>query len=266
MTKLRVSFKGHLGQMSATSFSAILTQSLRVLGYIDRRISERRGGSIDWVIAGVRQGSVVLELAARPRPGVTHDMSGQVVRGFVGGIEIIEDIGETPAYFSQDDLVSVRDIVRQLGRDGISGIEYATDDEAPVELRSEAEAKLERLLGVRYRALGSVEGKIELVSIRRGSRRFNITEERTLKSVKCNLPDESEAAAIDAMRDRRRVVATGLVGFNGKDEAVSIELRKPLRFLEESEDLPRASDLLGRDPDITDGMLTEDYLRSLRDG
>lgn len=266
MATLQVSVRGQMGQMSVTSFVAILQRSVKVLQDLDRRISGERRGTVDWVINRVREGSVELEIASRPRRGVREDYGAHAAQHFTDGIHTIRATGETPAHFSQDNLIAIRDIVRQLGRDGVNGVGYKPANESPVELTPEVETELDKLVGVRYRAVGSIEGRIELVSVSRRSRRFNITHERTLRAIRCNLPENIEATAIDAMRDRRRVVATGMVAYNGKDEAITLDVRQPLRFLGLASELPRSADLAGSDRDITGSMSTEDYVRSIRDG
>ena len=266
MATLQVSVKGEMGLLSATSFIVILQRSLQILQDLDRRMSEEWRGTVDWVINHVREGSIDVELASRPRRGVQEDYGLRAVEGFTRGLRTIHTIGETPAYFSQDNLVAVLDMVRQFGRDGVSGVAYIPGDDLLVELTREAEPELQKLVGIRYRALGAIEGRIELISVRRGSRRFNLTHARTLRTIRCNLPDSIEESAIEAMRDRRRVVASGVVGYNGKDEAIRLDVRQPLRFLGRAEELPKGRDLAGSDPDITGSMSTEDFVRSIRDG
>ena len=249
MATLQVKVKGEIGQLSASSFAAILRRSLDVLQDLDRRMSETSRGTVDWVISRIGEGSINLDITSRPRRGIEDDYGTRAVEGFTNGIRTISTIGETPAYFSQKNLLAIRDIVREVGRDGVSGVDYGLPDELPVVLTQETESELENLVGIRYRALGSIEGMIELVSIRRGSRRFNLTQERTLRVIRCNLPDLVEDAAIQAMRDKRRVIAFGLVAYNGRNEAISLDLRQELRFFGLPDELPTSQDLAGSDPE-----------------
>jgi hypothetical protein len=77
---------------------------------------------------------------------------------------------------------------------------------------------------VRYTTFGSVEGKIELVSIKKSARRFNLTEDRTQRSIRCSLPDELEDSVFAAIRDRRRVIVTGLIGYNAKHDPIRVQV------------------------------------------
>jgi hypothetical protein len=263
MGTMRLTIKGSLGQISAVSFAFIIDHSLRVLRDLDRRTSEERLGTIKWVVAGLGEGSLYVDLATRTTRGDV-DHAPAVIHRFTTGLDWIQREGATPPYFSHDNVVAIRDIVRQFARDGVAGVDYRTSDGSPVELSRRSEPELEKLVGVRYRALGSIEGRVELVSVRRGARRFNITHHRTLRAIRCNLPEELEESIFEAIKERRRVVATGQIAYNAKNEPIRLEVKERLRFLGRAEELPTVDDLAGSDREITGPMSTEDFVRSLR--
>lgn len=62
------------------------------------------------------------------------------------------------------------------------------------------------------------------------------------------------------------MVASGLIAYNIRDEPMKLDVRGNLRFLGEPEDLPTITELAGSDRELTGGMDTEDFIRSLRDG
>ena len=100
MATLQVKVKGEIGQLSASSFAAILRRSLDVLQDLDRRMSETSRGTVDWVISRIVEGSINLDITSRPRRGIEDDYGTRAVKGFTNGIHTITTIGETPAYFS----------------------------------------------------------------------------------------------------------------------------------------------------------------------
>lgn len=264
MAKIRITVQGKLGHISVLSFLAIINKSLGVLRNLDIRISEQQRGTLQWVITGLGEGSSYVDIDTRILRG-NIDVSDRVVSGFANGVEHIRQRGGTPPYFSQVDVVAIRDIVRQFGRDGVEGVNYQ-DAESRVELTPEVEQELERLVGIRYKAYGSIEGKIELVSIKQGARRFSLTHDRTLRSIKCTLPDDIEGSVFNAAENRRRVIVTGLIAYNAKNEAISVEVKGGLRLLGWEKELPTTEDLGGSDPTFTGELSTEDFVRSLRDG
>lgn len=265
MTTLRVTIRGFLGQISAESFTAILQRTLRVLHELDRRMSEERRGTLRWVVTGLGEGSAYIELSTKVIHG-NRDYSSQVLQRFTSGLAQIQREGITPPYFSHNDMEALRDIVRQFRKDGVASVGYIRPNSNPVELTEEAGTELEKLVGVRYRAFGSIEGRVELVSVKRGARRFNITHHRTLRSIRCTLPENIEGSVLDAIKGRYRVVASGMVSYNAKNEPIGLNVTEPLRFLGRQEDLPTTADLGGADPEITGSMTTEVFIRSLRDG
>lgn len=264
MATLRITIRGTLGQISASSFEAVLHHSLRILRDLDRRISEERRGTLQWVVSGLGEGSGFLDLTTRVIRGDT-DYAPKVHGTFTTGVDTIQREGVTPPYFSYEDMAAIRDIVREVGRDGLEGVHYRSDQAAST-LSQDAEAELDKLVGIRYRAYGAIEGHVELVSVKRRARRFDVTHHRTLKAIRCNLPEQLEDSVFQAIKERRRVVVSGLIGYNAKNEPVRVQVKKPIRFLGRPEDLPTSTDIAGSDGDLTGAVSTEDFVRSLRDG
>jgi hypothetical protein len=107
-----------------------------------------------------------------------------------------------------------------------------------------------------------VEGRLELVSIHVGARRFNVYHAITQKAIRCNLPTEIED---DVVRNLgRRVIVSGTVSYNERGEPISVDVHH-FRPLKEENDLPSVADMLGMAPDITGNLTTEEYIRQLRD-
>jgi len=268
MSKLRITVRGNLGQLSAESFAEVLTRALKVLRDIDLRLSNGRQKSVRWVVSGLFESSAGIVLESRPVRG--PDRSREIRDAFTGGIAKLEQ-GTTPPYFSTNDVASVQKMVQRIGVEGVTGIGFQPEDvaedqpRATVELTRTADLALAKLTGIAYRAIGSIEGRVELVSVKRAARRFNVTENRTLRSVRCTFPDDVEDAVFAAIQGRRRVIITGKIAYNGANEPVSIFVTRPIRFLKEDRDLPSASDLAGADLDLSGPLSTEDFLRTVRD-
>lgn len=269
MATLRITLRGSLGQISAKSLAAVLNRSLDILRDLDLRLSEQRGGSLDWVIAGVGEGSLYVDLGTRIKKG-DRDFGPRVHDTFTNGIRVIKEEGITPPYFSEEDVSRISKIVGDIGRHGMNAVEYLDLEpargQAAVDLTPDVEPVLHKLVGVSYHALGSIEGRVELVSIQKRRRRFNVTIDRTLKAVQCNLPAELEDRIIEAMRERRRVLVSGRISYNALAEPIRVSVQGAIRLLSERKDLPTSEELAGSDPDLTGSISTEEYVRSLRDG
>ena len=123
--------------------------------------------------------------------------------------------------------------------------------------------KVRLLTRVRNKSIGSVEGRLELVSTHVRTRRFNIYHAITNKAVRCNLPVAMEEQAISNLG--RRVIVSGIVSYNAVGEPVKVEVDR-LRVLKEEKELPTIVEMLGMTPDITGDLSTEEHIRQLRDG
>ena len=267
MATLRIEIKGELGQISVRSFASVLEHSIAVLHSLDRRISQETQGTLHWVVKDIGHGSDIhLDLATQLVHG-NRDYSPEVHGRFETGIRVIRQEEGTPPYFSYKDIMAVREIVRNFGRDGVRAVSYKSEAaEQPAELTHEAGPELNRLTGVAYYGLGSIEGRVEVVSVRRKWKHFNITEQRTGRTITCSLPYNLEDDVFEAIQHRRRIVASGRIAYNLRDEPMKLTVTGKLRFLGQESELPSIDDLAGSDKELTGETETEDYIRSLRDG
>jgi hypothetical protein len=266
MPTLRIIVKGSLGEIAAHSFISTLEHSLAVLHDIDRRVSQLRLGSTHWVIAGLGTSSTYVELATRQLRG-KEDYPKRVAEYFTDGIRYLKQEGRTPPYFSADNIAVLQQILRDFSKNGAHGVGYSLDDgRLTAELSTENEPDIAKLIGVAYKAIGSIEGKIEVVSLRRRSKRFSITQSRTQRAIRCNLTVELEDDVIRAMHERRRVIVTGVISYNEKGEPVAVQVKQPIRFLKAERELPSIEDLRGSDKNLTGAMTSEEYFRSLGNG
>ena len=263
MARVTLAVQGKLGDMSLDSFLRVLKESHAILAELDRAVSQQRNGTLRWVVSGLSTGSVVVEAESRVIRGET-DFGPQVTERFVDGIHTIQTEAITPALFSLDSLTAMRRIVRILGTDGVSGLAVdAPESDKSVELSATANENIQALVGVHHKSLGSVEGRLELISIHAKERRFNVYHAITQKAVRCNLSKGMEEEVVRSLG--RRVVVSGEVSYNVRREPVRVAVDH-MRMLKAENDLPSIQNMLGLASDITGELTTEEYIRELRDG
>lgn len=263
MARLRLQLHGNLGEIPARTFVRFIDNSLKVLSELDRAVSSERTGTLLWTMSDLRRGSALVDIQSRVVRG-HEDFAPAVTRAYKNGLANLQVEARTPALFTLDSVRLVRDIVRTIGRNGVTSASVMLPEQGDaVELTREFESNLEALVGVHHKSLGAVEGKLELVSLHHPYRRFNVYHTVTGKGVKCNLPAKLEDAVIGAMK--RRVLASGTVSYNAVGEPLSVEV-KSLRILGREDDLPSISQMLGLIPDLTGNLTTEEHIRSLRNG
>ena len=263
MALVTLTVQGQLRDISLDAFLLVLRESHAILKELDRAASQQRNGTLTWGISGLKAGSAVVEAQSRVIRG-EEDFGPQVARSFVDGIHTIQTEAITPALFSLDSLTSIRRIVRSLGTEGVSALKVdAPELDRSVQLSSEATSNVEALIGIRHKRIGSVEGKLELISIHGTGRRFNVYHAITRRAVRCNLTKEMENEVIRNLG--RRVIVSGIVSYNTRGEPVGVNVDR-MRVLKEEKDLPRIGDIIGMAPDITGQLATEEYIREMRDG
>lgn len=263
MARLRLTIRGQPGQISINSFITVIKESLAILRELDRAVSHEQLGTLRWVVSDLGLGSTYVEAESRVIRG-DEDFGPRVHQYFVNGVSQVEREAITPALFSVDSIKNIRKIVRSFGKDGVDSLLISLPEvNKETSLTHESEKNLQALVGVHHKSSGAVEGRLELVSLHRPYRRFNVYHAITQRAIKCNLPEYLEEQVIKSLG--RRVIASGTVSYNIKGEPLSVQVDN-LRTLRKEEDLPSIEDILGMAPDFTDDLSTEDFLETLRNG
>ena len=262
MGKLVLTIEGMLGTISLGSFLTVIDSSLEILKDLDSAISQQPQGSLDWVIDRVYADSIGIEIKSKARdPKIDYGI--RVAEVYSDGIDIIRTEGKTPPYFSDNCLRLVGKVAKVLGKNGANALEVL-DPARNKSTRLEAEiaTTTSQLIGSSYKSYGSVEGTVEMISIHKQPR-FNVYHSITFHAVRCNLRQED----IERVRDNlgRRVVVSGLVSYNTKDEPKSVMVEE-LEVIPKEEELPTIDEFVGSDPNYTGAMTTEEYIRSIRSG
>jgi len=213
------------------------------------------------VIEKVSTGSSIgIEIESKARdPKI--DYGRKVAEVYSDGMEIIRNEGITPPYFSDYCLKRVWEVAKVLRGDGANALEIRDlTRHKSTEFDVQIATTTSQLMGSSYKSYGSVEGTVEMISIHRPPR-FNVYHSITFHAVRCNLRQED----IEKVRDNlgRRVVVSGLVSYNAKDEPKNVMVEE-LEVIPKEEELPTIDEFIGSDPNYTGAMTTEEYIRSIR--
>ena len=263
MARLRFQVQGELGNITLAGFLDQINDHLRLLQDYDLAISRGQSASLEWLITDVSTGSLVVETEPRSLL-VGKNFGPEVAKVYVDGWARIEHEGMSPPYLTEQGMEAARRIVRRIGKEGIEGI-VVSGPEQSVTISPEASARLDQLIPVKYRSLGSAEGTLETISIH-GSPRFTIYHSRTKKAIRCDIPT-TESKLLGRAKEAlgRRVYASGRLERNARGEPIRIKAEH-LRILRERDELPTSAELGGKYPDFTGGLTSEEYVRRMRDG
>jgi hypothetical protein len=154
-------------------------------------------------------------------------------------------------------------LIDLISKDGAkSFIATALDENRSMSVTARSADVIRQLLPPKRQEPGSVEGKLETISIHR-SKKFVIYESLTGKGVTCIINnDELLRLATESLG--QKVVVSGMVSFNIKNEPCRVTV-SALRILGRGK-LPTVGELFGSDPDFTGNISTDEYIREIRRG
>jgi hypothetical protein len=252
--------EGERGKISFETFAVVVRNTFDILADLDSAVSSTPRGSLEWFIADVSFGSLLIAIESKSKlPDI--DYSSKVTETFVNGLAHIQRERTTPPYFSDYGLRKTQELARKLRKDGAKAvIIHDIEREVKAMITPEVVPDLGQLINVRFQEIGSVEGRLEMISIHRVPR-FTVYHAITQRSIRCKF----EPKLLDLVKDAlgRRVVVSGVVYFNYRYEPVRVDLQK-LMILPKEEELPSPKDLRGMAPDFTGDNTTEEYILSLR--
>lgn len=252
------------GDISIEAFQEAVVNFVRVLHEVDEAISGRR--SVRWRLAELRRGSpAVLTWVGEPRrapkaKGPARDYSPAVGDMTISGMEKLERGEGRPDGFTDDALDATKRLAHLRARGGITSVAIAGESDRrkrpkTLDLTERAAAAVNDLIGPKYTAIGSVEGILQGINSH-GTLYFAVYDSIWGGRVKCDIPLDLKPKALNAFDKRvlvRGMVSTDVAGHPRYVKVEDID-EFPVR-----DELPQS--LRGIDPDYTDGLAVEEYLK-----
>ena len=187
--------------------------------------------AVRWFIT-VEAGSA--RLHARPEVMEARIRPETLVRTLSQGMGLVERRAQRPRHFTDSALRIARDLasvpqahIRAKGTN--------------VALSAKTAAHVDRLLGVDIEEYGTMEGRLQTLSERRGPH-FAIFDELTDQAIRCNVERERLDEAWRAFG--RRVAVSGMIRYRKDGDPISIEAETIFVFPKDDE-LPTAEDVYG---------------------
>lgn len=261
MASIRLKIKGEKGKISLHSLLTGIQCELGILHDLDVAVSREVKGSLDWVVTDLRMSSLCIVAESQSR--IEDKNAGpKVAELYVSGMRILEEEGVTPPFFAANSLKLAKKMVDILGKNGATGLEVSSQDAPTATLSPKAAVHIAELLPTKYSALGSIEGRMETISLHKTSK-FVVYHARTQRPVSCKF----DLKQLDEMKEMlgKRVNVYGRVSYNAKGEPLNIDIMD-IRRLKERHELPTVDELLGIDPDFTGELDSVAYLQRIRYG
>lgn len=262
--ELIITVQGKDSRVTVRSLIEMLERALGVLKEIDARTADNQRPGVQWEVVRVAMNSPLTMTLGPCVQTNRRDNSADVVKSFMVGIRSLESKAVVPANWTDDALQRMRDLV-DLRNNGIASMVFSSQGEDKVEPTLHSAANIEEIqkrLTAHYWEETSIEGSLEVISAHNGTR-ISIWDVLTHTKVECLVTESQLEQAKSAFR--RRVAVTGKAKMTRKGKPISIVVDS-IRVLKEKEELPQARDFAGTGRvDITGGVDSAEYIRSLRD-
>jgi len=170
-----------------------------------------------------------------------------IIKTIENGINTINTQDVRPKYYSDDALKSLRELASIIDptKEEINSIKVFTNGNKN-EISTKAIGNVDSILQIRREELGSIEGKLEVISSRRGLH-FVIYDSLKNRPVTCYFKDDFIEKVLTAFN--KRVYVFGLIKYRRGGIPYSIQIEKFRIFRPQSE-LPTPEDVLGIIKDI----------------
>jgi hypothetical protein len=249
---------GALGAMDFASVLQALRCSYELLDRTAHRVLGDRADGLRWHLAGLRGGSALTHVEARPTEDVTERELQEVVETYSADLR---DPGER---LPPEDMPVLRALLEELARTD-SGALFLQRPDTPDATRVRLPpASVLPLLDVPARELhkviGSVTGTLESLNVH-AKREASLYNELDRRRVVVTFPESAYERVHAALR--RRVEVFGVVQEDADGRPLRVRLQD-IDVLTADEDLPPLSSLFGSQPDLTGDLKAEEYLRKNR--
>lgn len=260
-TELLLKVEGPPGQISLDAFLQMMKNAYKIIDALDAQMSDGPKSTRVYVNS-LGTGSLTSVVRLEPRrddiePGLLDAIPRALIRGF----RMLETGERLPPSFTERNVERVRRLSAQIGRDGATGftaeIVGTTDT---VTLTKQASEHVVALSAPQFKALGSVVGRLDMISARSGNR-FGLSDALYHRPVICSIPEDAVERVKAAFKSR--VLVSGIVHRNSIGQPVRVE-NPELRLLPTEDELPTLGQFYGSDPGFTGTYSVSEYVQELR--
>lgn len=243
------------GRVPVGSFREALAELAAMLHHVEIQVSEDRRSRVSWDISELGLGSATISL--EPASEEYSELAAQVTQSVISGLRSLSEERIRPEFFSDAALEGARRLAR-LVDDRVDRINlFSNVPEQQLYITEGIAVNVGAILE-HLEFMGSVEGRLELLSGREGERPyFGVRDVVSRASVRCYFPEDMLEQALQAFR--KRVVVHGLMrsDSSGKPRRIRVHGMELVPGLEA---LPQPEDVRGTMKGQTGGLSSERYV------
>lgn len=256
-SEIIITVQGETEEVPARGFVEAISGSLEVLSELDSAISHKRAGTLRWMIGSLKYESPAMVTLRAVPLSEEVDVSAEVAQSYLGGLRVLQEGKNLPEIFSEAALNAVKQLARIS--DGVKAIRIQHKRDV-IRITEQLAANIDELVSRTFESVGSVEGRLEMVTIH-SQRYFRVYEPVHGRGVVCYFPLELLEIVKESLGGR--VVVSGRLRSDrfGRPESITVT---DFRVVPEEEALPKPSVLRGLVKGMTAGEKAEEYLRKLR--
>ncbi|MFH2101787.1 MAG: hypothetical protein ABIJ39_00315 [Chloroflexota bacterium] len=233
---------------------------LNLLNETDRHISARKGLTTYYRVVDLRHSSpatIVLEaLPIDPQ----YDSSHQIISLFFDIITQIKQEGRISKPVSSTILTSLREMALPIGRT-LSLITVQSNGNQ-VEIDKTFGGKVIDLLKPEQTFPGSVRGMLEAINVHKDANVLRMYPDVGPSKITCYFPSDLQEIAISGVG--KFVEVRGTLKYRANSQYAEEIKVDYIDIFPDEDDLPSLLDLRGIAPDATGELLSEDFIRELR--
>lgn len=243
------------GRIPVGAFRDALQDLSAILHEVELEMSKDRRSRLSWDVAELGLGSATVGL--EPASEEHSELAGRVTKTLIGGLRQLSDERVRPGFFNDAALERARRLSR-LASDRLDRINlFSNVPEQQLYLTGAIAVNVQQILE-HLESIGSVEGRLELLSGREGARPyFAVRDAVSRASVRCYFPEDLLQQALQAFR--KRVVVRGLIVSDSSGRPKRIHVQG-MEIVPGMEALPQPQDVRGIMKGQTGGLPSEHYV------
>jgi len=184
--------------------------------FVDEVVNEVSGkkNPIKWIVS-VRRGSIILENQPEYIQDVPPIISDKIFQTIDKGFRILEKQARRPTNFTDKALEHLQNLaaIPQTRSNGLEKISIAVNRKSHV-LSKHVVANVDLVLGEYSRAIGSVEGTLETISVKGHKERLYVFDSLTNRRILCDVTEEMMLEALTPKVFGRRVYVFGMISYS----------------------------------------------------
>ena len=232
---LKIEFSGP--KITADKFARGVSAFFNFVDEIGKRITGKPK-AVRWIIS-VQPSSVIL--LAKPTD-TEPQLIAVLFEDIENGIDMLNNKDVRPKHFSDTALSKLKDLASIITdkEPEIDKINVWTNGKRNI-VSNKIVRHVESVLGVGVETIGSIEGKLQTISDRKGLK-FFVWDVLTDEAIECYIDEELFEEAMKAFR--KRVYVTGVIKHRKDGKPTSIKVEK-IKVFPSRDELPSAEDVRG---------------------